>query len=130
MRFSKQMPSARLCASIFFTFELAVSVAAGQQQIRGDLAQTAAFERQYHIAALPVSPAVLLPISAVESAVNRAANRRREIASERAEDRDEEAMREQYHEAIRLQIGLALAAVYVLFLAGWFWVTRIRPRRR
>lgn len=39
-------------------------------------------------------------------------------------------MREQYHEQIRLQIGLGLAAVYVLFLAGWFWVTRIRPRRR
>lgn len=129
MRFSKQMPSARLCASIFFTFALAVSVAAWQQQIGGDLAQPAALERQYHLAALPVSPAVLLPISAVESVVNRAANRRREIASERA-DRDEEAMREQYHEAIRLQIGLALAAVYVLFLAGWFWVTRIRPRRR
>jgi hypothetical protein len=29
---------------------------------------------------------------------------------------------------VMAQIGLALAVVYVLFLAAWVWATRFRPR--
>jgi uncharacterized BrkB/YihY/UPF0761 family membrane protein len=55
-----------------------------------------------------------------------AAEMRSERASEPSSDSDEA----QYHRDPRVQLALALGAIYVVFLACWVWATRVRPRRR
>jgi hypothetical protein len=127
--------SNRLCrrpllGSIFFSLTIVATLAAAGEAIGGNLALEDGFHGQYHFAAIPVSPAVLLPVSVVESSLNITADRRPEMALDSAAERTEQAGRKQYHREVRLQIGLGLGAAYVLFLVCWFWATRVRPRRR
>lgn len=130
MMLSDRWRVSALLVAILFWIAVAVSPADAGRAIHADPALREGLQRQYHFAAIPVSPAVLLPVSSVESPPDRVLYRHPESALESAAAPSEPAERKQYHREIRLQIGLGLGVAYVLFLACWFWATRVRPRRR
>jgi hypothetical protein len=118
------------CATaIGFCFSAGTSVESAEATRRVDSALPAALSGQYHVEARAVSPAVLGPVSAVYFPFYSSLYLRQQPALEGDSDRTGGTDR-QYHEDPRVQLALGLGAVYALFLVGWVWATRVRPRRR
>lgn len=79
-----------------------------------------------------VSPSIAISIAS-QNGISIQEQNRSQFASNRASVLRESAAEAQYQpekgrNRLLIGLGLALGAVYVGFLAVWFWATRIRPR--
>jgi hypothetical protein len=130
MNFSWALLRLPRIVAIFFSLLATAPTMEARAGVSEDSARLEALPGQYHLGADAVSPAVLRPVSAMQSSVDSMPYLQREPRSETATDRRGAGDRSQYHEDLRFQIALVLGAVYVVFLACWLWATRLRPGRR
>lgn len=114
---------------VIFSLTASGELAAADVQVLPYSAPEQASIEQYHIGEPPVSPAVFQAVSARESSLISARYLQSDPAPEGASDRRDQENQSQYHRDLKLRIALGLGAVYVVFLAGWLWATRVRPRR-
>lgn len=115
---------------MLFSLVLPAELTAAEVQVSPDLALPPASTGQYHIGGSAVSPAVFRAVSAREPPLDTTRYLQADPALEAASDQGGGEGRAQYHRDPKFRIALGLGAVYVVFLAGWFWATRVRPRRR
>jgi hypothetical protein len=113
---------------IFTTLTVTLPAAAAVDS--SSLALTAVSDRQYHIAATPVSPAIFRPVSDGNPALDLPSDPAPGPGLKIAQDRGLDEEDGQYQRRLALRIAGFLGIVYVVFLVGWFWATRARPRRR
>lgn len=86
--------------------------------------------RQYHAGQVPISPAVFTPVSSVQFVVDSRAYLPLDQLSKETLYSRAALEAAQYRRDPALLVAVALGAIYVVFLAVWFWATRVRSTRR
>ena len=131
---------------IVFTGTVVVSIAGTAESpkslMSSFLAPSAAYGGQYHIGHEAVSPAPIRAVSpsnsrqigrrlAVSDGVYFQRNRAAEVPSRPPSEiqvQYQNRESEQKDRQLMLLVGLGLGLAYLVFLAGWFWATRLRLR--
>lgn len=119
-----------LVAGVVFSVFIDSEIGAATTVVSPDLAPEQATGGQYHVRRPPVSPAVFGLVSSVQFAVDSSAYLPADRTWKAALDSRSAVKASQYHPEPALLVALALGAIYVLFLAVWFWATRMRSPRR
>jgi hypothetical protein len=119
-----------LVAGVVFSVLIDSEIGAAKTAVSPDLAPEQASVGQYHLSQTPVSPAVFGPVSSVQFAVDSSAYLPADRTWKVALDSRNSGTASQYHSEPALLVAVALGVIYAVFLAVWFWATRMRSPRR